>query len=249
MNKSPWFKFETTPFLDGVLTLTAAERGVYITLLALMYDQNGPITNDAKWLSKRTGLSAATVRRVVDRLVSIGKFQIDEAGQISNKTAIDVIQKRDISRQGKADAGRISQEKQRARRNTRSTDASTNKKKNKDSPHTPRTGGLLEELNEKGVCLQARVQPASDTHQAEADDGEWWREVKSRLKADHPDKLSLITPLRCTRGRRVVVSNAFDLVPILEAFGPQLQAARAFSVLAEDGDEVVFTQIGQRGAA
>lgn len=249
MNKSPWFKFETTPFLDGVLTLTAAERGVYITLLALMYDQNGPITNDAKWLSKRTGLSAATVRRVVDRLVSIGKFQIDEAGQISNKTAIDVIQKRDISRQSKADAGRISQEKQRERRNTRSTGASTSKKKKKDSPHTPRNGGLIEELNEKGVCLQARVQPASATHQPEGEDHSWWNSVRAELKAAHPDKARMISPIRLAKGRRLVVSSSFDLRPVLEAFGPALQAARAFSVLAEEGDEVVFTQIGQRGAA
>lgn len=143
MSRSPWFKFETTPFLDGVLTLTAAERGVYVTLLALMYDTDGPITGDVKWLSKRTGLSAATLRRVIDRLVEIDKFQLTADGEISNRTALNVIEMRDKRRQECADAGRKSQEKQQQRPSKRSASAEPYKKKNKEYPQTPADAGAL----------------------------------------------------------------------------------------------------------
>lgn len=151
MSKSPWFKFETAPFLDGVAALTAAERGVYITLLALIYDSDGPINGDVRWLSRRTGMSAPTLRRVIDRLVEMGKLHVTDDGEISNKTARNVIEMRAKSREQCADAGRKSQEKQREGRKVRSTTVQPYKKKNKDNPQTPADAGASIEGMKEGA--------------------------------------------------------------------------------------------------
>ena len=50
--KQPWFKFYTSEWISGVGTLSAAERGVYVTLLAMMYDKEAPIDRDDTRLAR-----------------------------------------------------------------------------------------------------------------------------------------------------------------------------------------------------
>lgn len=71
---SPWFKFYASDFLAGTSGLTAAERGVYITLLALMYEQEGPVPLDRPRLARRCGIPAGSFKRVLDALIDQGKI-------------------------------------------------------------------------------------------------------------------------------------------------------------------------------
>lgn len=43
MSGDPWVKFWPSDWLAGTSGLTAAERGVYITILALIYEQRGGV--------------------------------------------------------------------------------------------------------------------------------------------------------------------------------------------------------------
>jgi uncharacterized protein YdaU (DUF1376 family) len=53
-----WHPREHRKALDGMLMLTLEERGAYNTCLDLIYDREGPIPDDARWLSGWMGVSA-----------------------------------------------------------------------------------------------------------------------------------------------------------------------------------------------
>lgn len=56
MSDTPFIKFFPGDFLDGTSGLTPADRRVYITLLCLMWEGEGPITMDEGRLARRLGL-------------------------------------------------------------------------------------------------------------------------------------------------------------------------------------------------
>jgi hypothetical protein len=82
-SKAAWFKFFPTEYLTQVGSMKAGERGVYVTLIAIMHDFGAPIINDARRLSKCAGttkkafddahealLEASLIIKVRDRLWS-----------------------------------------------------------------------------------------------------------------------------------------------------------------------------------
>ena len=76
--KAPWFPFFTADWIVGVTSLSAAERGVYVSLLALMYDRNGPLVRDDGRLSRQCGLPKAGFVRALDGLIATGKIIFEE---------------------------------------------------------------------------------------------------------------------------------------------------------------------------
>jgi uncharacterized protein YdaU (DUF1376 family) len=89
--KLPWFKFFPRDFLDGVRGMTLEERGAYFTLLALMYDREGAIPEDERWLCGNLDCDPRVWRRLRDRLSRLGKIIPDVNGTISNARAIEEI--------------------------------------------------------------------------------------------------------------------------------------------------------------
>ena len=76
MGGDPWFRFFPSDWLSGVSGLSAAERGVYVTLLAIMYDHGGPVVRDDSRLSRQCGLPKTGFIRALDGLIAIGKITI-----------------------------------------------------------------------------------------------------------------------------------------------------------------------------
>jgi uncharacterized protein YdaU (DUF1376 family) len=74
--------FYPDEWLAGTFGLTAAERGVYITLCALIYSHGGPIKADG--LAKVCGLHGNAFRSIKSRLVELGKI-FENAGEITVK--------------------------------------------------------------------------------------------------------------------------------------------------------------------
>jgi len=77
--KSPAFQFYPTDFVNGTLTFSAEETGVYILLMCHCWDQ-GSIPLDLTLMSRIARLSAARMRKVWTVLK--GKFQETEQGYI-----------------------------------------------------------------------------------------------------------------------------------------------------------------------
>jgi uncharacterized protein YdaU (DUF1376 family) len=135
MSKSACFKFYTANFLDGTRSMTAAEVGDYIRLLALIYDKGGKIENDVHVLRHLFGCSRVRdVRPKVQRLVDLGKLSIDAEGFIHNGRADREMKKLEASSEASSEA---STEASRApKKSTNSSRARPHKKmKVKTSPN------------------------------------------------------------------------------------------------------------------
>lgn len=86
MGDSPFIKFYPSDFLGGTSGLSPAERGVYITLLCLIYEADGSIKRNDSRLARCCGAPKAAFIRIIDGLIAQGKItQIGD--MISNKRA------------------------------------------------------------------------------------------------------------------------------------------------------------------
>ena len=78
-----WFRFFPSDWLGGTSGLSAAEKGVYVTLIALMYDLGGAIPRDDARLARQCGLPKAGLSKIIDTLLSLGKIE-DEGQCLTN---------------------------------------------------------------------------------------------------------------------------------------------------------------------
>lgn len=105
MVADPWVKFYPSDWLAGTSGLTAAERGVYITIVCLIYETGGPVRLDLTRLARRCGVPAGSFRRILDSLMDQGKL-VQTPDGITNKRAEDVMQDRE-NRITKAQSGAL----------------------------------------------------------------------------------------------------------------------------------------------
>lgn len=98
MSDTPWIKFYASDWLAGTSGLTAAERGVYITIIALIYENDGGIAYDEKRLARRCGITKSAFVRAVDGLCDEGKLSLQN-GVVSNRRAEKELSARDIRSQ------------------------------------------------------------------------------------------------------------------------------------------------------
>lgn len=98
MSDTPWVKFYASDWLAGTSGLTAAERGVYITIIALIYENDGAIAYDEKRLARRCGITKAAFVNAVNGLCDEGKLSLQN-GKVSNHRAEKELSARDIRSQ------------------------------------------------------------------------------------------------------------------------------------------------------
>jgi uncharacterized protein YdaU (DUF1376 family) len=116
MSKDPWFRFFPSDWLAGTAALSAAERGVYITLLASMYDEGGAVERSDERLARRCGLPKFGFVRALEALIDLGKIT-EENGCLTNSRAKTELTERD-SRIGHCKEGaRVTNGKKQAKSN------------------------------------------------------------------------------------------------------------------------------------
>lgn len=74
MAKSPWVRFFASDWLAGTRGLSAAETGVYITLVASMYERREPIADDHRRLARLCGAPVPTFNKILEGLIDSGKI-------------------------------------------------------------------------------------------------------------------------------------------------------------------------------
>lgn len=89
----PWFKFYSSDWLSGTASLTPTERGIYITLIALMYEADGPIDRNERRLARVCGCTQTAFKKALSVLVEEHKI-IERNGQLSNSRALKEIEER-----------------------------------------------------------------------------------------------------------------------------------------------------------
>ncbi len=86
MSEAPWFKFYPSDWLGDTRRLSPAEVGIYITLIATIYEEGGPLVRDDKRLGRLCGCSAAVFRRAIETLIESGHM-IECDGFLKNSRA------------------------------------------------------------------------------------------------------------------------------------------------------------------
>ena len=116
----PYVPFYTSDFLAGTSGMTSSTKGVYITLLCLMYEAEGPLPQKWDTLSRRCGCTLPAFKRAISDLEDDGKIDVSDDGLWSKKCEKHITQRRERSdsarsaakkrwekteqKQGKADA-------------------------------------------------------------------------------------------------------------------------------------------------
>jgi len=85
MNGLPYVPFYTSDFLGGTSGLNATEKGVYITLLALMYESELPLNQSWSVLARSCGCTLAAFKKALETLQEDGKMTLSESGIWSDK--------------------------------------------------------------------------------------------------------------------------------------------------------------------
>lgn len=86
--KAAWVKFYPSDWLAGTRGMSAAETGVYITLIALMYEREGLVELNVARLARMCGTSNAAFKKTLDVLIEDGKVTLSD-GQLSQKRVLE----------------------------------------------------------------------------------------------------------------------------------------------------------------
>lgn len=80
MKQMPWVRFFASDWLAGTRGMSAVETGVYITLVATMYERGEPLVEDHARLSRLCGASNSAFKKALETLIEEGKIIRVEAG-------------------------------------------------------------------------------------------------------------------------------------------------------------------------
>ncbi len=83
-----WVRFFPSDWLAGTRGMTAAETGIYITLIAMMYERGGSLPYDPARLARLCGASNSTFKGAIDALLTDEKFAL-EGDLLTNKRVVE----------------------------------------------------------------------------------------------------------------------------------------------------------------
>jgi uncharacterized protein YdaU (DUF1376 family) len=87
MSDLPWHKHYHADALNGMASLPVDLRGVYYTILDLIYDRRGPLAESDSMMAARMCCSVRKWVSYRDALLRMGKIEMDAQGRIINKRA------------------------------------------------------------------------------------------------------------------------------------------------------------------
>lgn len=99
-----WYKRCGADFIHGTMKLSLEEKGAYSLCLDLMYDHEGPIPDDARWLSGICGVSMRKWNALRARLIEVGKLNV-ENGFLTNARALFEIENSSKLHRNQVEAG------------------------------------------------------------------------------------------------------------------------------------------------
>lgn len=181
MSDSPYVQFYTSDFLAGTGGMTAATKGVYITLLCLIYEAEAPLPQSWATLARRCGCTLPAFKRAVAELIEDGKIATSDDGIWSEKCAKHIALRRERQR-GATSAAK--KRWQKDKQNQRKADAGASNPQCQPEPEPD----ITEETNVSSPT-QKRGRRLPDDWHLPRDWGEWalsegWPESVVRQEAD-----------------------------------------------------------------
>jgi len=86
--KAVWVKFYPSDWLAGTRGMSSSETGVYITLIALMYEREGEVELNVARLARMCGTSNSAFKRALDVLIDDEKITLSD-GKLSQKRVLE----------------------------------------------------------------------------------------------------------------------------------------------------------------
>lgn len=99
----PWFQFYASDWLAGTRGLTPAETGIYITLIAMMYETRAPISMEKRRIARLCNCPPGAFAKALECLIDDGKI-IETEGGLWNERVENEIQKREVASQNGRDS-------------------------------------------------------------------------------------------------------------------------------------------------
>ena len=93
MSKTPWIKWYSGDFLNGVADLTPHEIALYTIILCRIYDEDGPVPHDTRKLARRCNMRLPQCEKALLSLLESGKL-ISDGSFIDNNRALNEREKR-----------------------------------------------------------------------------------------------------------------------------------------------------------
>lgn len=104
MSEMPWVRFFPSDWLGGTRSMSAAETGIYITLIATMYERGSPIVEEPARLARLCGTSNSSFKACLQSLVNDGKIVRKEGGLWNERVAKEVVYRSEKSEVGRKSA-------------------------------------------------------------------------------------------------------------------------------------------------
>lgn len=97
MSDGPWIKFYPSDWLTGTRGLTASEIGIYVTLIAMMYEKGRPLTNDGGMLARSCGVSRPQFDKAVEKLTGLKKLTLIDGALFHDRVEKELASRKKIS--------------------------------------------------------------------------------------------------------------------------------------------------------
>lgn len=82
--------FYPSDWLAGTRGMSSHETGVYITLIAMMYEMQGPIQRDDKRLARACGCQSGHFKRALEYLIDEGKITVENDTLFNRKAKVEL---------------------------------------------------------------------------------------------------------------------------------------------------------------
>jgi uncharacterized protein YdaU (DUF1376 family) len=122
MSDGPWIKFYPSDWLLGTSGMSAAEIGVYVTLVSMMYEKGKPIILDSSVLARRCGLAVPAFSKILQRLIDGQKVR-HEGGGLFNERVEKELHERLSARDRASASAKVKWEKEKEKQGDEDADA------------------------------------------------------------------------------------------------------------------------------
>lgn len=187
MSKGPWIRFFPSDWLAGTRGMTAAETGIYITLISMMYERGEPIQMDHSRLARLCGTTPAAMKDTLTVLIDDGKLILRDSGLWNDRVEVETkIRSEKIIQAGKSAKTRWKKDKQ----NQGSGDADAMR------THCNGNANQNQNQNQKGEIdesispeLTLIEQPAEGLPKKESGFDGWWAQYPRKIDKKDSKKI------------------------------------------------------------
>jgi len=132
----PWYKRFPSDFIAGTMQLTFEQKGAYAIVLDLIYDNDGRLPENDRWIAGVLGLSTRKWNQIKEALIEAGKLFRDD-GYLRNKRADKQLENDETTRDKLRENGRKGGEKTQKKTNNPSNSGGENQAKASPNDQAP----------------------------------------------------------------------------------------------------------------